>query len=578
MSVTRPYPSRYVSCPGVEPRKIGKVARNGEFQSPMVTFAHDPASIAGKSLDVAERIQLLVIGAGPAGLAAALEGARNGLQVILVDENPIPAETMGEDIPLLFGQRATGAVRNRNAMMETVVESDPDIAEAFEAGVDVRLGVIVWGLYANGPTVGWLPGPVAGVADGERSWLVGCDRVIVAAGRRDMGLGFPGWNLPGVTGATAAHRLATQYGALDARRAVVLGSTAEALASALALREAGVDVAAVVERSSTPVGPVDLLAAVALAGISLHCGQVVGRAEGDVAGVEKVVIVRVDEDGRHERGSEFEVSCDTVVLGVGAVPSIELLSSLGCKVTFQPDRGGYVPLIDEAQRCSTPGFYAVGDGAGVWPAKSMNSDLAREEGRRAARDAAAALGLLPAEDLPPMSRPEATYDLGAYRLGWVRASVVEAESDVQVCRCEEVTAREILEVRPPRYLEWEDRPGRNDRDLRSMLGDGVPHPDQVKRLTRAGMGLCQGRRCREQVQALLALGTGFPLTDVPLASYRAPVRPLSLRLAGQSEEALQMAQHWDTWFGMASQYTPHWEITQPYTAGGRNLNEKVASE
>lgn len=538
----------------------------------------DPASIAGKSLDVAEKTRLLVIGAGPAGLAAAIEGARQGLQVTLVDENPIAAESIGEDIPLLFGQRATGAVRNRNAMMDAIVQSDPDIAEAFEAGVDVRLGCIIWGLYANGPSVGWLPGPVAGIADGERSWLIGCDRVIVAAGRRDMGLAFPGWDRPGVIGAAAAHRLATRYGALDARRAVVLGSTAEALASALMLQDAGVEVVGVVEQATDPVGPADLLVALRQAGIPLHCSHVVRRAEGGMAGVEKVVLVRVRADGRHERGSAFEVTCDTVVLGIGAVPSIEMLAASGCQIAFEPERGGYVPVIDGSQRCSTPEFYAVGDSAGIWPEKSLRPDVAREEGRRAALDAAAVLGTAEGRAPPPAHRPEACLDLGTYRLGWVRASIIEAEADVNVCRCEEVTAREILEVRPPRYLKWKDDSGQNERNLRSMLGDGAPHPDQVKRLTRAGMGLCQGRRCREQVQALLALASGVPLADVPLASYRAPVRPLSLRLAGQSDEALEIAKHWDAWFGMPSQYVPHWEIAGTYTASGRRPNEKAASE
>lgn len=544
----------------------------------MVTTAPDPASIAGRPLDIAERIQLLVVGAGPAGLAAALEGVKSGLQVMLIDENPIPAETMGEDVPLLFGQRATGAVRNRNTMLEAVAASDPEIAMAFEAGVDVRLGTITWGLYANGPSVGWLPGPVAGLADGERSWLVGCDRVIVAAGRRDMGLAFPGWDLPGVIGITAAHRLLTQYDALDVRRAVLLGTTAEALVCALALREAGVTVVAIIEQSAAPVGPAELLAAVVEAGIPLHCGYVARRAEGRGDGVDNLLAVRVDAEGRHVPGSDLPLPCDTVVLGIGAVPSIELLSALGCRVTFEAARGGYVPLTDAAQRCSDAAFYAVGDGAGVWPAKTSNPEIARAEGRRAAQDAATALGCRPAVTLPPWPAPEAGYDVGAYRLDWVRASVVEAEADVQVCRCEEVTAREILEVRPPRYLAWEDRTGRNDRSLRSLLGHGAPHPDQVKRLTRAGMGLCQGRRCREQVQALLALGSGVPLRDVPLASYRAPVRPLALRLVGQSEKALTMAEHWDAWFGMAAQYTPHWEIAAPYTAAGRHGTGKVVSE
>ena len=78
----------------------------------------------------------------------------------------------------------------------------------------------------------------------------------------------------------------------------------------------------------------------------------------------------------------------------------------------------------------------------------------------------------------------------------------------------------------------------------------------MKRLTRAGMGVCQGRRCREQVACLLALGSGEALGAVPPATHRAPVRPLPLRLAHAVEEPAAMRQHWDTWFGMYSQYVP----------------------
>jgi hypothetical protein len=151
--------------------------------------------------------------------------------------------------------------------------------------------------------------------------------------------------------------------------------------------------------------------------------------------------------------------------------------------------------------------------------------------------------------------------------------VVEAEVEAYVCQCEEVTAREILEVRPPRYLGW---PGskRNDNDLRSLLGEGPPNPDQVKRLTRAGMGLCQGRRCREQVAALLALGAGVPLAEVPLATYRAPVRPLPLGLAADTSEAPAMAEQWEVWFGIPSQWQPPWEIE----AGTRVDNDPTAAK
>lgn len=540
-------------------------------------YVSDPASIAGKPLDVAERTELLVVGAGPAGVAAALAARRHGLQVVLVDENPVAAGSMGEDIPLLFGQRATGAVRNRNAMMEAVAAGTPFLEEALDAGVEVVLGTVVWGLYANGPSVRWLPGRIAGLSDGERSWLVSFEQVIVATGRRDMGLAFPGWELPGVMGATAAATLSGKYGALDARRAVILGTTAEALVTTLALHAAGVQIVAVLEQADAPVGPQALLKQLAAASIPLHCNHVVDRVEGRT-GVDAVVGVRTGSDGRREVDTHLRLECDTVILGIGAVPVVELLDAVGCRMAFHPERGGHAPVVDAAQRCSLPGFYAVGDCAGIWAAKSVDALAARDESIRAVADIAAARGLAASATADsPASRPAAPgFDLAEYRLGWVRASVIDAADETYVCRCEEVTAREILEVRPPRYLGPE-KTGRADRSLQSMLGAGAPNPDHIKRLTRAGMGLCQGRRCREQIQALLALHAGVSLAQIPLASYRAPVRPLALRLAGQSAEAAAMTQHWDAWFGMASQYRPTWEITEPYTAAGRKHGD-AASE
>jgi hypothetical protein len=266
-----------------------------------------------------------------------------------------------------------------------------------------------------------------------------------------------------------------------------------------------------------------------------------------------------------------------VVLGIGTVPVIELMDALGCRVSCQAERGGFAPVLDARQRTSVPSVYAVGDCAGTWPGKSLDRRLAEEEGRRAARDAAASIGGRVPEDGRTATPEAPDHDLSAYRLAWVRASVVEARGEPHVCQCEEVTAREILEVRPPRYLGWaSDR--RNSRDLASLLGEGPPNPDVVKRLTRAGMGPCQGRRCREQVAALLALGGAVPLQSVPLAGYRGPVRPLPLWLAGDLEEPSGMAEHWDTWFGMASQWRPFWDVPPRYTAATRETDGPVASE
>jgi len=560
----------------------------------------DPVSIAGKTLAVAEQTELLVIGAGPAGLAAALEATRLGLKVVLVDENPVPAEEMGEDIPHLFGGRMSGAVRNRAAMTDAFIASDPAIAAAFDAGVDLRLGTLCWGVFANGPAVGWLPGPVAGLADAERSWMIGATQVIVCAGRRDMGLAFPGWELPGVMGMVAAEHLARRYGALDVRDAVVLGSTPEALDGARRLRDAGVRIAAMLELAPAPVDP-----AAIDCGIELLCGHVVRRVEG-VDGVQRLIVAPREAPSR-----EREIPCDTVILGVGTVPVIELLDAAGCGVAFAPERGGHVPVLDAGQRTTLSHLLAAGDCVGVWPAKSREAEIARAEGRCAARSAAVALGravsdVAPADDLPlplregaggrgssrgrietphggtpppaplPQGEGENGRDLAAYRLDWVRATVIEAAGAPYVCRCEEVTAHDILEVRPPRYL-GSQTDQRNRRDLVSLLGEGAPNPDLVKRLTRAGMGVCQGRRCREQVACLLALGAGVDLAAVPLATHRAPARPLPLRLAAQPESP-EMAAHWDTWFGMESQYAPFWDAPRHHVAAERPVRGKAVPE
>jgi thioredoxin reductase len=540
------------------------------------TVPPDPKSVAGKALHVEEHAQLLVIGAGPAGLAAAIDAAGRGLSVVLVDENPVSFRTMGDEVPLHFGQGMSGEARNRNAMMEAFIASEPQIEAAFEAGVDVRLGTACWGLYANGPSVTWLPGLVAGLNDEDRSWMLQAEHVVVAAGRRDMGLGFPGWEKPGVLGATAAVSLAARYGALGPRRVVVLGSSTDTLTAALGLLEAGTEIVALIEQAQAPLGPPELVAALRKAGTEILTSHVVREATGRDA-VEAALVSEVDRDGR-SFGAERIISCDGIVLGVGATPVVDLLDAMACRIAFQPDRGGYAPVVDASQRTSLHNVFAVGDCAGIWPGKTQDRAVAEAEGRRAVAAIAAGLGLTVDGAVPPAVEPPApSHDICAYRLAWVRASVIEARAEFHVCQCEEVTAREILEVRPPRYLDWQNE-RRNDRSLSALLGEEPPNPDQIKRLTRAGMGPCQGRRCREQVAALLALGAAVPLSSIALAGYRAPVRPLPLSVAGQIPEPPEQAEHWDTWFGMHAQWRPFWDVPELYTVATNDATGPVASE
>ena len=193
------------------------------------------------------RYDVVVIGAGRSGAAAAIAAAKAGASVLLVDENPVSGALRGNDVPLYFGGRMTAATQNSDRMLEAIFMSAPALEQAMEAGVEVLLGTSAWGVYRNGPGVSSLPEQVVGLADGSRSWLVGFERIVLATGARDLALAFHSWNQPGVMGAAALRMLLTRYDAFAGRRVLVLGSHDLALESALLAHDRGLEVAGLVE-------------------------------------------------------------------------------------------------------------------------------------------------------------------------------------------------------------------------------------------------------------------------------------------------------------------------------------------
>jgi hypothetical protein len=147
-------------------------------------------------------------------------------------------------------------------------------------------------------------------------------------------------------------------------------------------------------------------------------------------------------------------------------------------------------------------------------------------------------------------------------VAWFDALSQNAEPSTIVCQCEAVTRAALLEVRAPRYLGEPTAPAAK-RSLTSLLADGPANQDQVKRLTRAGMGPCQGRRCREQIALTLAKASGVSPADVPLASYRAPVRPLPLKVMADWNETADMTAGWEIWFAIPGQWSAYEDIGTP---------------
>jgi hypothetical protein len=132
---------------------------------------------------------------------------------------------------------------------------------------------------------------------------------------------------------------------------------------------------------------------------------------------------------------------------------------------------------------------------------------------------------------------------------WHRSLVSAGGLDVMVCQCEEVSRRELLDLSPPRYLQSEVR--RPNGGLPGLSESGQASQDLVKRLTRAGMGHCQGRRCRDHSAMLLADSAARDLSTIRPASYRAPVRPLSLNVLWADDETEETRRDWRTWIHAA---------------------------
>jgi thioredoxin reductase len=522
----------------------------------------DRRSIAGKAPRPDRHVPLIVVGAGAAGVAAALEAARAGVEVLLVDEHPVDNDMMAMDVPLCFGQRMDATVRNRAAMLERVVETNPALASVHDAGVDVQLGTYVWGAFVNGPTVQELSTPMLGLADDRRSWLVGYDRLIVAAGARDVLLGFAGWERAGTLGANGAAALLTRYRALAARRLVVIGSGSLGLHTAALALAHGVEVAGVVEIAPGVRGDAGAAKTLAERGVPFFTAHTIRAARGRTGEIESLALVAVDADGRPRPGAEREIACDAVCLALGLAPSVELLHLVGARLSFVGALGGWVPEVDAWMRTSVTTVFAAGDCAGFHEGLLAAPGVAREQGRAAGLGAAVSLGALEPREAQArrgvhVPAPSASPEVDGHWHAWLRSLIEAGGWEVNVCQCEEVTRRELVETKPPRYLKW-DSPQMSARDLATLLRDGPVNQDQIKRLTRAGMGPCQSRRCREQVGLLLAQAAGTTLDRIPLPTFRPPVRPLPLNVLWPTDEPAAMREDWVSWFGIPTQFSPHW--------------------
>ena len=385
------------------------------------------------------KIDIAVVGAGPAGIGAALSAACNGASVAMIDENVAP----GGHLRWTMRQQ-TGFGGSLDGLRGFEI-ADWAVDALATAQVQVLTSSVSWGLFEDN---------VLGVTTASESFQLQATSVIIATGATDAVWPFPGWELPGVMTATAALKLMHLERVLPGQRVVVLGAGhyADDIAS-------------------------DLSACGAIVALRLVSG------EGIVAGGPDTV-AWVEADGNR-------TECDAVVLAFGRQPDPHLALQAQTALAYSPHDMLFVPSRDAALATSLPGVYVVGHAAGVGSAAR-----AFAEGTVAGESASDGNGLSVALER-----------LRSFEPVTASQSAMSVISDKTiVCRCEEIGAGMI----------------------RRAIADGSSSLNDIKRRTRAGMGICQGVYCNRTMAGMLAADSGIALESIVPMTARPPARLISM--------------------------------------------------
>ncbi len=321
---------------------------------------------------------IAIIGAGSAGLCAAIQAAAAGAGVVVFDENQLPGGQLFKQIHKFFGSREHQAGVRGFEIGQQLLE------DVKKSGAKVMLDSVVYGLFAENS--------LGVIAEDKYHYEVKAKKIILAAGAKENYMAFPGSTLPGVMGAGAAQTMINVNRVLPGKRIVMLGSGNVGLIVSYQLLQAGAQVAAVVEAAPTIGGYGVHAGKIRRAGVPILTSHTIKEVYGKEE-VEGVVLAQLDEKWQMIPGTEQDIQADTLCLAVGLNPMTELAWMAGCQFTHIPALGGHVPLHDHNMETTKPGIYVAGDITGVEEASS-----AMEEGKLAGIAAAAALGCLSQEE------------------------------------------------------------------------------------------------------------------------------------------------------------------------------------
>lgn len=454
-----------------------------------------------------DHYELLIIGAGPAGMAAACEAARNGVDVALIDEQPFPGGQIYRNV-------SNASNRVSSLLGKDYIRGKKLVDEFKESSISYIGDAAVWFINEKQQT---------GVLVDGKSHFINSNQLILATGAQERPMPIPGWELPGVMTAGAGQILLKSAGMVPDGKVVLAGSGPLLLLLAYQYLQAGVKIEALVD--TTPKGALTgsfnkLLKALPAAeylikGLSLmlaikKAGIPVFKYASNlkVYGSDSIESFSFDTENIIGKKSHHELPVTTLLLHQGIIPNLRLPIAAGCDVVWDERQKSFAVTTDEWGQSSVSGVLVGGDGSRIIGARA-----AEIQGRLCGLKVSNLLGKLNTDLLKQKSKPliSSMKRHSAIRpfldkLYTPAKEFMLPDDNTVVCRCEEIKANQI----------------------RQATRLGCSGPNQVKSFTRCGMGPCQGSQCGSTVSALIADEINTSIDQVGFFRVRPPFKPITL--------------------------------------------------
>jgi len=467
-----------------------------------------------------ESAEVVIIGAGPAGMSAAVAAASAGAEVVVIDEAPRPGGRVGGAPAATAAAGAAvhpGPYDDRLARLTRVYAEQP---------LTHLAGTTVWGLFDDRLVA----------TDHPEHPLIEAQYLVIASGAYETPLAFPGWTLPGVMTVGGLQQLRKRQGLVPRGRVLLSGTGPFLYLAADQLAADGVEIVAVADSASRAdwirwglrLARLPALAREGLGylgrlrrrGIPLLYRRAAVRALGEER-VEAAVIARLDNMYQIRAGSELELAVDVLAVNIGFTPATDLTHLAGCQHRLDRRTHHWLPVVDSLQRTSQSGIYAAGDcgGIGYLPKNLLQGELAGTDAalrldRILETEARERIGRLQRQLRASAWYGQLLSEIYAFhpgRTAWADAGTV-------ICRCEGVTREAIVA---------------------SMEAQVSVELDAVKRLSRAGMGPCQGKLCFPTILGMLAQELDADRWRAQDYSARPPLKPISMHTLAELAETVQ---------------------------------------